>query len=602
MDRYADQFMGWLKELGFSHCFFLAGGGSMHLVDAASKEFTCIPVVHEVSAVIAAEYFNESNRENKKAFALVTTGPGLTNAITGIAGAWLESRDCLVVGGQVKKADLTTSGLRQKGIQEVDGVSLVQTITKNALRIEKPVSQDLINEIVKHGESGRKGPVFIEFCIDATATPASEEYDAESKPSRTVQSQPMEIELKQLQKLREMLSESKRPLLLLGAGVSQSAFLELEPLFEKLEIPIASTWTGADRISSDYKYFAGRPNTYGMRWANVFQQQADLLIAVGTRLNLQQTGFNFQEFMPIGKVIQVDIDENELGKPNPGIQLGIAIDSDTFLKVLLDEIAAETSISDRSDWVNFLKIVQDELPLIEEIHKSVEPYVNPYRFINQLSELSDRKDVIISCSSGGTFTATHQSFLTKRGQQLISNKGLASMGYGLAGAIGSAFSNENHRILLLEGDGGFAQNLQELGTVAQNHLNLKMFVVCNEGYASIRSSQKSYFQDNYVGCDVKTGLGLPKWSEICKAYGIKHMIVDSNNIFSGEFMELFDSRDPIFFEVMTDPNMLYFPKVASKILEGGAMVSSAIHDMSPKISEEKGTKVFKYLPKELWGI
>ena len=602
MDRYADQFMGWLEDLGFSHCFFLAGGGSMHLVDAASKKFTCVPVVHEVSAVIAAEYFNESNRENKKAFALVTTGPGLTNAITGIAGAWLESRDCLIVGGQVKKADLATESLRQKGIQEVDGVSLVQTITKSALRVEKPISRSSVNEIVKNGELGRKGPVFIEFCIDASATPSSGDYESDNNSSKVIQSYQKEIEPRQLQKLREMLAKSKRPLLLLGSGVSQSAFQELEPLFESLEIPIASTWTGADRISSDYKFFAGRPNTYGMRWANVFQQQADLLIAVGTRLNLQQTGFNFEEFMPVGNVIQVDIDENELKKLNPGIQLGVAIDSDIFLRILAQEITTQSSISDRAEWIDFLEIVQNELPLIEEIHNSSEPYVNPYSFINKLSEISGKKDLIVSCSSGGTFTATHQSFLTKRGQQLISNKGLASMGYGLAGAIGAAFSNDKHRVLLLEGDGGFAQNLQDLGTVSRNHLNIKMFVICNEGYASIRSSQKSYFKDNYVGCDIKTGLGLPKWSEICSAYGIRHIVVDSNNLFNAQFMELFDSNEPIFFEVLTDPNMLYFPKVASKILEGGTMVSSAIHDMSPKISKEKAAKVFKYLPKELWGI
>jgi acetolactate synthase-1/2/3 large subunit len=339
-----------------------------------------------------------------------------------------------------------------------------------------------------------------------------------------------------------------------------------------------------------------------MRWANVFQQQADLLIAVGTRLNLQQTGFNFEEFMPVGNVIQVDIDENELEKLNPGIQLGIAIDSDIFLRILVQEITTQSPISERAEWIDFLEIVQNELPLIEEIHNSLEPYVNPYSFINKLSEISDKKDLIVSCSSGGTFTATHQSFLTKREQQLISNKGLASMGYGLAGAIGAAFSNDKSRVLLLEGDGGFAQNLQELGTVAQNHLNIKMFVICNEGYASIRSSQKSYFKDNYVGCDIKTRLGLPKWSEICSAYGIRHIVVDSNNLFNAQFMELFDLNEPIFFEVLTDPNMLYFPKVASKILEGGTMVSSAIHDMSPKISKEKAAKVFKYLPKELWGI
>ena len=233
---------------------------------------------------------------------------------------------------------------------------------------------------------------------------------------------------------------------------------------------------------------------------------------------------------------------------------------------------------------------------------SPEPFVNPYFFTNELNKSTKFNDIVVSCSSGGTFTSTHQSFQIKRGQQLISNKGLASMGYGLAGAIGAAFSNPSSRVLLFEGDGGFAQNLQELGTVASNSLNIKIFVVCNDGYASIRSSQKSYFNDNYVGCDISTGLGLPKWLEICNAYGIEYFKIDSQNIFSEKIHELMGSQSPVFFEVSTDPNMLYFPKVASKIIEGGKMTSAAIHDMTPKLPHDVASKVFKYLPQEMWGL
>jgi acetolactate synthase-1/2/3 large subunit len=602
MERYADQFMGWLKELGFTHCFFLAGGGSMHLVDAASKKFNCIPVVHEVSAVIAAEYFNESNLAGGKAFALVTTGPGLTNSITGITGAWLESRDCLIVGGQVKQADLATPGLRQKGIQEVDGTVLVQSITKGTIRIEVPIDRKSVCDLISLGESPRRGPVFIEICIDASATPASPNYEASSELDKNSKNITSTLAEGDLLELRKLLSLSKRPLILLGAGVDQQTVLELEPLFESLQIPIASTWSGADRINSEYKYFAGRPNTYGMRWANVYQQQSDLLIAIGTRLNLQQTGFNFEEFMPVGKVIQIDLDAAELEKENPRVDLAIEHDANSFLRILPEEFSNITKVQDRSEWIHFLQDVQQELPLIEEIHVSPEPFVNPYYFINQLSKVSNSNDIIVSCSSGGTFTATHQSFLTKRGQQLISNKGLASMGYGLAGAIGASFSNPDSRVLLLEGDGGFAQNLQEMGTIRSSNLKIKMFVICNEGYASIRSSQKSYFKDNYVGCDTTTGLGLPVWADICKAYGITYFQVNSSNMFTKEFNELLSNNEPIFFEVTTDPNMLYFPKVASKILDGGRMTSAAIHDMTPKITREIAEKVFRYLPYESWGI
>jgi acetolactate synthase-1/2/3 large subunit len=602
MERYADQFMGWLKDLGFTHCFFLAGGGSMHLVDAASKHFVCIPVVHEVSAVIATEYFNESNRNDTKAFALVTTGPGLTNAITGISGAWLESRDCLIIGGQVKQQDLARNGLRQKGIQEVDGTALVESITKGRMRIESPVGRYLVSELISLGESPRQGPVFIEICIDASAAPASLEYEANDVIGVKTGSPKSFISEEELQRFRQLLSKSTRPLLLLGSGVSQKVVLGLETIFEDLKLPIATTWSGADRSNIDYKYFAGRPNTYGMRWANVYQQQSDLLIAVGTRLNLQQTGFNFEEFMPVGRIVQVDLDSAELEKENPGIDLGLQVDANEFLKMLPSELEKNTRAEDRIEWIDYLELVKSELPIIESIHISPKPFLNPYFFINELSKSSKSNDVVVSCSSGGTFTSTHQSFQIKRGQQLISNKGLASMGYGLAGAIGAAFSNTNSRVLLLEGDGGFAQNLQELGTVTNNVLNIKMFIVCNDGYASIRSSQKSYFNDNYVGCDISTGLGLPKWHDICNAYGIEYYKMDSSNIFSARFQELMDSQNPVFFEISTDPNMLYFPKVASKILASGKMVSAAIHDMTPKLPNDVARKVFKYLPQDMWGV
>jgi acetolactate synthase-1/2/3 large subunit len=599
MERYADQFMGWLQEMGYSHCFFLAGGGSMHLLDAASKIFRCIPVVHEVTAVISSEYFNESNRSGKKAFALVTTGPGLTNSITGIAGAWLESRECLIVGGQVKRDDLAPDGLRQKGIQEVNGIGLVKSITKASLRISKPVTREIIQQVITEGATERKGPVFIEFCIDASASPASELMEkANSKEGGSVT---YPISNWQLSELRSLIMNSKRPLVLLGAGVSQAEILRLEPQLEKLGIPLASTWTGADRANSEYKYYAGRPNTYGMRWANIFQQQSDLLIAIGTRLNLQQTGFNCEDFMPVGSIVHVDIDPNELNKPNPKDRLAIRSTSTEFLTLLIEEFSSAKTLTSREEWLEFLDLVKREVPIIEEFHKNTSDYVNPHVLINLISKNSSKNDIVVTCSSGGTFTATHQSFQNSRGQQIISNKGLASMGYGLAGAIGAAIANPDSRILLFEGDGGFAQNLQDLGTVKSNNLNLKMFIFSNSGYASIRSSQISYFSGNYVGCDVKTGLGLPNWSDICNAYGIEYQRITPEDFVAFHFMHSLDGKKPIFFEVMTDPNLLYTPKVASKILPSGQMSSAAIHDMSPKISPELAAQVFKYLPRELWG-
>jgi acetolactate synthase-1/2/3 large subunit len=297
--KYSDYLMQCLEGLGFTHVFYVAGGNSMHLLESASRYFECIPVVHEVTACISTEYFNESG--GRKAFALVTAGPGLTNTITGIAGAWLESHELLVIGGQVKSANLKSTGSRQGGIQEIDGVGLVAGITKKAVRIEKPMVEHEIAELVNLGKSGRKGPIFLEICLDVSATEFSD-VDVMKRQAKTL-TPSIEKSLSfdfNLDQIRALIQKSSRPLILLGNGISRTASKELLEELAPLRIPVATTWSGADRIGFDYPFYAGRPNTFGMRWANIFQQQADLLIVVGSSLGLQQTGFNSAGFLPAG--------------------------------------------------------------------------------------------------------------------------------------------------------------------------------------------------------------------------------------------------------------------------------------------------------------
>jgi acetolactate synthase I/II/III large subunit len=599
MERHADQIMRWLYDLGYTHCFLLAGGGSMHLVDAASKSMKCIPVVHEVTAVIAVEYFNATAEPNEKAFALVTTGPGLTNAITGIAGSWLESRSVLIIGGQVKKADLKSGGLRQRGIQEVDGVELVKTITKYATRIEDPIDELSFKEIANLADTPRQGPVFVEICIDASAAPV---HSSGEMSTLTPQPNPSMIDPHKKEILETLLQKTQRPIILIGAGVSRENADRFITFARDYQLPVACTWGGIDRVSSEYEYYAGRPNTYGMRWANVFQQQADLMIAVGTSLGLQQTGFNWKEFLPVGRLVHVNIDKAELSKGHPRTDLTIEMNSDDFIEVLPGLISENLNRKYTQDWVNFLSQVKEEIPLLEDCHKVDINFVEPYRFINEISKIANSKDVISPCSSGGTYTAFNQVFEVKRGQKITSNKGLASMGYGLAGAIGSSLANRDKRVLHFEGDGGFAQNVQDLSTVRYHNLNIKMFIVSNKGYASIRTSQKSYFNGNYMGCDEETGLLMPKWKSIFDSFGIESYKVDAKNYFDQNFLNLFDSKRPVAFILEADPEQLYLPKVSSKINPDGSMSSAAIHDMSPKLPLEKMKKIYKYLPAELWGI
>lgn len=590
--KYSDYFMEILKSEDFTHCFYVAGGNSMHLLESASRYFTCIPVIHEVTAAIASEYFNESGP--RKAFALATAGPGLTNMLTGVAGAWLESHELFVIGGQVKSVNLKKSGVRQGGIQEIDGIELTKSITKASLRIENPVPAEEFIKIIHEGKNARKGPVFIEICLDASAAEVS--FEAISrKPLELRQDNQTNNSLSQkLEHVSTLISKSQRPLILFGNGVPRDTAKKLLSQLVKFQIPVATTWGGADRCSFDYDFFAGRPNTFGMRWSNIFQQQADLLIVLGSSLALQQTGFNVDEYLPVGEIIHVDVDKDELEKENPKNRYRLNMSCEDFSELLPGLL--EKNLKPIGEWVNFLQEIRSLVPTLEISQKSVAPYISPHEVINALSKLTHSNDSVVICSSGGTFTAGMQCFENKENQILLANKGLASMGYGLAGAIGVAFQNRKSKTLLFEGDGGFAQNLQDLGTVNANALNIKIFITNNRGYASIRTSQKNYFGGNYLGCDIQTGLSFPNWKKISESFGVRHFLLSRETFLNSEFMNLFEDSDSVLFEIIADPEQVYLPKVSSVIKEDGSMESTPIHVMVPKLEPEIEAKVFRFIP------
>ena len=360
MKTYSDEICDWLIELGYTHCFFVAGGNIMHLLNSARTRFVCVPVVHEVSAGIAAEYFNEMNFDSDaKAFALVTAGPGLTNTLTAIAGAFMESRSLLVIGGQVKSEDLSLGHVRQRGIQEIDGVALVRPISKVALALRDPIPKSEFVDLVSQTDSGRKGPVFLEICLDVQGQPGgARESDV---PSEIETNLNIEIHDDQIHEISRLLVNSNRPVILIGGGISRSHFdSSYGPLLE-LGVPLMSTWNGADRIPNDSPLYWGRPNTWGMRYSNILIQQADLLIALGTRLGLQHTGFNWQEFAPLAKVVHVDIDKAELEKGHPVLHKGIHGDAKEFL----DRLVRVTNASEISikPWLEFGDKVKRDIPL-----------------------------------------------------------------------------------------------------------------------------------------------------------------------------------------------------------------------------------------------
>ena len=591
MIKYSDLLAEWLVSLGYTHCFFVAGGNIMHLLESCSRRFTCVPVVHEVAAGIASEYFNEVHlgpNGGSKAFALVTAGPGLTNIVTAIAGAWLESRELLVIGGQVKVADLSRSQVRQRGIQEIDGVAIARPITERSELIETIIDQKTFAAMTQSGAHGRKGPVFLELPLDIQGAQVDGEALSSAVPPFRAEFPAVSIE--DVEGLAGRIRQAKRPVLLLGAGVDRDTSAQLAPLLARAGVPVMLTWNAADRLDANHPTYFGRPNTWGMRYSNVLLQQADLLIALGTRLSMQQSGFNWQEFIPAGEIVQVDCDETELQKGHPKLAKGLRGDANVLLHAMLDE-----NLGDHAEWMEFCHGVRSALPLVEPVNTTGEGYLNPYRFAEVLSDLCTTEDIVIPCSSGSAFTVMMQTFAQKEGQRIVTNKGLASMGYGLSGAIGAAFAANGRRTVLVEGDGGFTQNLQELGTVNANKLNIKIFLFDDNGYASIRMTQRNYFGGRYVGCDTQTGLGMPKWEQLFPAYSIPVMRIGPGYETDAAFLQAFNSDGAHAFLVHIDPVQTYFPKITSHVTSTGSMQSNPLHRMTPDLDADTAARVFPYI-------
>jgi acetolactate synthase-1/2/3 large subunit len=576
-DKYGEHFIDWLEEDGYTTCFFVAGGNTMHLLAAARSRMKCIPVVHEVTATIAAEYFNEHSK-SERAFALVTAGPGLTNAITGIAGAWLESRELLVVGGQVKSADLASTSMRQRGIQEIKGVELVSSITKASVLIDKPLERQAVHELCELSREPRKGPVFLEICLDVQGAP----YGVSANPpAKTRGTLPVATE-EQVLDLAKKISIAKKPVILLGGGLDRTSTWALRSQLNELKVPIMTSWNGADRFGSDNEMWFGRPDTWGMRYSNLLIQQSDLVVSFGARLSMQQTGFNWQEFVPNGEVVQIDIDESETSKGHPKVDLVLNVDADDLLQKIVQQAKGNCD-----SWIQHCRYVESELPLDDPLNETADGFISPYQFVLQLSSICDSDTSVIPCSSGGANTVMMQSFLNKTGQVFFNNKALASMGYGLAGAIGAAIADRSIRTVLVEGDGGFSQNSQDLATLVAQNLNIKIFIFSNKGYASIRMTQRNYFGGDYVGCDTETGLGFPDWEKLAEAYGMSYSRISTENLKTFDRDQEWIQPGPVLYLIDTDPEQTYFPKIASRVAANGGMESAPLHSMTPELSPER---------------
>jgi len=583
--RVADYIFEFIANQGVAHVFFLPGGGAMHLNNALLRQqrLQAVSMLHEQGAAIAAEgYARTSGRFGA---CLVTAGPGATNAMTGLAGAWFESTPVMFISGQVKRADLKgDSGLRQLGTQELDVVSMVRHISKYAVCLLDPMRARYELEKALHQmQSGRKGPVWIDVPMDVQAT----EIDPVQQEGYTphTDTRPARPDALALTRLAQRLQKAQRPVLLVGNGVhGAGAEASLRALIEQLGIPTLTTWIAADLLEYDHPCYFGRCGTVAPRGANFTVQNADLVLAIGSRMDFSITGFNRAQFARQAEIVVVDIDAAEIAKLGDMPDEQFVCDAGAFIDALRQAMPSKRL--QLGAWVARCADWKQRYPVVLPQYRVPSAYVNTYVFTDALSEALVEGDQIIPGSSGAALDTFWLTVRLKRGQRAVATGGLGAMGYGLPASIGGCLGSGRKRTISLDGDGGFVMNIQELEVVRRLKLPIKYFVLNNNGYASIRASQGGYFKQT-IGCDPSSGLTLPDISVLAAAFGLPVHRIDGNSDLRSGIAETLAVEGPAVCEVMVEPDHAIGPRITSRLGANGAMVSSPLEDLFPFLEREE---------------
>ena len=607
--RVADYIAQRSVEFGAKHVFLVTGGAAMHLNDAFTRHKSLTPVFfhHEQSAAMAAESYYRLI--HKVAVLNVTTGPGGINAINGVYGAYTDSLSMLIISGQVKNETYLRNyktKLRQLGDQEVDITSMVKPITKYAVTIKESSDVKIImDKAIYLLENGRPGPVWIDVPIDIQSSLIDPKklkgFDGNIKKlmndpevsdnTKFELSTKSNLNNKSFKIIFEKLKKSNRPVILAGTGVGISKMnRQFLALINKLKIPVVTGWNAHDLISNENKYYAGKPGTVGDRPGNFTVQNSDLLIILGCRLNIRQISYNWKKFAPKAFKIMVDIDQAELDKPTLKINYKIKTDLKIFLPLFLKKVE-DLNYSSSKEHNKYLKWCKERVikyPVVLPEYKNKKAKkINPYIFIEELFKILTKDDVVIT-GNGSACVMTFQAAKIKQGQRLYTNSGSASMGYDLPASIGAAIAKKNGRIICLAGDGSLMMNLQELQTVQGYNLPIKVFVLNNNGYVSIKQTQEAYFSDNVVGVDAKSGVTIPDFMKLGKALDIATLkITKFSNLSSTRFLKMLNSNKPVIFEVIVDPDQNFSPKLTSRKLDDGTMISPSLDDMSPFLDRKE---------------
>ena len=582
MIKVSDYIVDFLVKQGVKDCFMLVGGGAMHLNDSAGghpgMNYVCC--LHEQACAMAAESYARCKRD--LGVAIVTTGPGVTNTVTAIGAAWIESTPLFVISGQVKRADsLENTGVRSMGVQELEVIPIVESITKYAVKLKDPqMVRYEMEKCVAIARQGRPGPVLLDVPLDVQGSFVEEE----SLVGYTNDYQKPVIRKETLDSVVELLKNAKRPIFYGGGGVYMSnADDDFVKLAEKFNVPVMTTWNGIDIIWNDHPLYMGRPGAIGQRAANFIIQSCDLLITFGTRLASLQTGFNYDDYARDAKMVMIDIDPAELDKAKLHPYLKVECDVKDFIQQLLD---VDVNAPDHITWIDACRGVVAQFPNIPDDWRQTDEPANSYLLVESQSKQMNAGDVYCGGRAGTCVDTIIHAFQVKKGQRVIATKGLSSMGYGLPAAIGAAIAYPGKKIVINNGDGGFVMNIQELAVVKHLNLPIKIFILDNHGYATIVATQTNVFKGHFVGCEYDSNLALGDIKAVAEAYGIKTFSITKNSRIDSVVADVLAYDGPVLCDVNVSIRQLIQPRQASFKNEKGQMQSRALEDMKPIMDAE----------------
>lgn len=584
--RVSDYIANFLEAKGVTKVFLISGGGMMHLLDAVSRTtklgYVCNH--HEQASAIAAEAY--ARKSNHLGVCYATSGPGATNIITGLAGAWQDSAPVLFVTGQSKLVQTIRhtglEGLRQFGTFEVDIVPVVQSMTKYAVFLNDA------NMIRYHLEKayaialhGRPGPVLIDVPVDMQGALVDPDQMQAYQPDLPVYNAPDKTIMTDV---LQRLAHAKRPLILAGHGIRTAKQAELfAAVIKRLNIPVATTQLAKDLMPYDHPLFIGHPGMKGDRAGNFAVQNADVILSLGCSLHVLTTGYELDKFAPNAHKIQVDLDEYVLKRQQVGVNQQIHCDVQSFLQKL-DEMTS-APLAAESQWHQLCQRWKRDFAVQNEPHQRVENEINYYDFIDWLSNTCQGNETIVT-DAGSAFYVVGQAFRTKPGQRVIVSGALGAMGYAVPAATGASFADPDHTVICVTGDGSLQTNIHELATIKHHQLNIKLFIMNNNGYVSIKNTQDNFFNGHCAGVNQDSGVSFPDLKKLADAYGIDYCAAKTHAELSAAQHGL-KSRGPMIIEVFADKQQLIIPTVSSQKLADGRMVSKPLDDMFPFMSEEQ---------------